>query len=273
MTATRIDLTSTSRSGDAGYLAARDLVTIATQLGLEYRLVGGVGVALLTSVHGVADRVPGRETADADFGVDTATIGDARLTQALLDHGYVQVAGNRFTRDLRRDRQNLPLAVDLLMPSHSGRLETNVLVGDLSVDAVPALGLALAMRPTTVRARLTLTDGELLELPLSLPDVSAALCLKALAYGGRRSARDAVDVWRLLEAAHAAGVRAERWNPARTGARLDTSRIVHREFANPAGPGVRAATRDKAAQARIRALALEVVARPPIDDAAGITRG
>lgn len=110
---------------------------------------------------------------------------------------------------------------------------------------MPALGLALATPPTRVRARLTLTDGDVLEVPLSLPHVSAALCLKALAYGGRRSPRDAVDVWRLLEAAHAAGVRAAQWNPGGAGVRLDASQIVHRDFGTPAGPGARAATRDR----------------------------
>jgi hypothetical protein len=260
VTAAEIDLASASRSGDAGYLAARDLAVVADELGLEYRLVGGVSVALLTHVHGVADRVPARETADADFGADTATIGDVRLTRALLDRGYARLEGNRFTREVRRAHDTLPLAVDLLTPSFTGRLETNVLVGDLSVDAVPALGLALATPPTKVRARLALTDGHVLDVPLSLPDVSAALCLKALAYVGRRAARDAVDVWRLLEAAHAAGVRAEHWNPAGGGVRGDAARIVHREFGTPAAPGVRTATRDKRLQARIRALTLEVVA-------------
>jgi hypothetical protein len=262
--ATEIDLASTSRSGDAGYLAVRDVAAIAGELVLEYRLIGGVSVALLTEVHGVADRVPARETADADFGAYPATIGDARLTRALLDHGYARAGGNRFTREAHRTPQDLLLAVDLLTPSYTGRLETNVAVGDLSVDAVPALGLALATPPTRVRARLTLTDGEVLDVPLALPDVSAALCIKALAFVGRRSPRDAVDVWRLLEAAHAAGVRAEGWNPDGVGARLDASRIVHREFGTPAGPGMRAATRDRGLQARIRALALEVVARPPV---------
>jgi hypothetical protein len=55
VTALEIDLAATSRSGDAGYLAAHDLAGIADELGLEYRLVGGVSVALLTQVHGVAD--------------------------------------------------------------------------------------------------------------------------------------------------------------------------------------------------------------------------
>jgi hypothetical protein len=192
VTALEIDLAATSRSGDAGYLAAHDLAGIADELGLEYRLVGGVSVALLTQVHGVADRVPARETADADFGADTATIGDERLARALLDHGYVRVEGNRFTREARRAGDTLPLAVDLLTPSYTGRLETNVGVGDLSVDAVPALGLALAAPPTAVRTRLTLTDGEILDFPLALPDVSAALsppepvCVPPAATGGFR---------------------------------------------------------------------------------------
>ena len=84
------DLTSESKSVDAGYLAAADLAGIAERLNLDYRLIGGLSVALLTWVHGVADQIPARETADADFGADVRTIGDIRLTEALLDRGYAK---------------------------------------------------------------------------------------------------------------------------------------------------------------------------------------
>ena len=40
------------------WFLTRDLAGIADELGLAYRLIGGVSVALLTWVHGVAGRVP-----------------------------------------------------------------------------------------------------------------------------------------------------------------------------------------------------------------------
>ena len=63
-----VALVSTSRAQEAGYLAARDVQDLAERAGLQYRLVGGIAVSLLTWVHGAADRVPARDTADADLG-------------------------------------------------------------------------------------------------------------------------------------------------------------------------------------------------------------
>jgi hypothetical protein len=75
----RLSLLSTSRSGDAGYLAAKDLAEIAATLEVDYRLVGGNAVSLLVAASGAASTVPGRETADADFGAAFEVIGDPRL--------------------------------------------------------------------------------------------------------------------------------------------------------------------------------------------------
>jgi hypothetical protein len=262
VTAAALDLVSTSNAGDAGFLAARDLAEVARELDVAYRLVGGLSVGLLTAVHGVVDLVPGRETGDADFGADARTIGDTRLPAALAGRGYVQTHGNRFVREVSRQGGGLTLAVDLLAPSYSGHLESNVPLGALSVDAVPALGLALAMDATPVDARITLSDGETFAVRLALPDVVAALCLKAFAYRGRRADRDAVDVWRLLEAARASGVGPEAWTAAGPGVRRDAAAVLQRDFAEPTGPGVRAVRGSAGDRARVRALVRAVVGPP-----------
>ena len=56
---TRIELVSTSRAGDGGYLAAADLAEIAAELNIDYRLIGGNAVSLLAAIHDVTDLVPG----------------------------------------------------------------------------------------------------------------------------------------------------------------------------------------------------------------------
>ena len=155
----------------------------------------------------------------------------------------------------------LDLAVDLLTPSYKGRLVPNVQVGELNVDEVPGLSLALAMPPVIVDAQIVLTNRQELEVEYRLPDVVAALCMKAHAYQERLLSRDALDVWRLLEAAHAAGVIAEKWTPQ--GSRLDASRLLYRYFAEVGTSGPPAATRDSKQQARIRSLLRSVVAPPP----------
>lgn len=258
----RLELVCASRAEDAGLLAAADLAGIASELGVPYRLLGGLSVTLLTWVHGVADRVPGRETADADFGAALDVIAGDRLPAALRGRGYHQVEGNRFVRTVARADGPLPLTVDLLIPSHDTRLAPDVPAGDLVVDAVPGLALALA-RPGTVITMLSrLSLGEKLDATLVVPDIESALCLKAYAYRGRFADRDAVDIWRLLEAADVAGVRAANWSLK--GARLDAARILHQFFGSPRGQGPAAATREAGQQARIRALVRRVVAAPTL---------
>jgi hypothetical protein len=258
-----IDLTvvSPGKASDSAYLAARDLAEVADRIGVAYRLIGGISTGLLTRVHGVSDLVPGRETVDADFGAMPEVIGDARLPVALADRGYRQIEGNRFLRrQLRPDGSTSDLVVDLVVPSWTGRLQNNRCLGQLWVDEVPGLSLALARSATVVEAEIHLTDGETLFTILALPDVTSALCLKAYAYRDRLSARDAVDIWRLLEAASAASVRAEDW--VLRGARLDAARVLHSDFAHRTARGPSKASADPTVQRRIRALVRHVVADP-----------
>lgn len=214
MSAGLLVLVSTGRASDASFLAAADLAEIAGRLDVPYRLIGGNAVSLLVAVHGVDDLVPARETADADFGAEPRVVADPRLVQALLDRGYRQPEGNRFTRThtlptlagaATTDRD---LVVDVLTPSYQSRLVTNQPHGTLVVDEVPGLHLALARPGTTVTIQVRLTSGHVVDARLVVPDVVSAICLKAYAYDGRLFARDAVDLWRLLEAVRAAGISA-----------------------------------------------------------------
>jgi hypothetical protein len=264
MTGTRLDLLSLSRANDGAYWAAADIAAIAAELDVEYRLVGGNAVSLLVAVHGVSHLVPGRETADADLGSTPQVIADERLLQALLARGYRQSTGNRFTRphslpEPTRDADDTwDLVIDVLAPSYQGRLVSDQPYGRLVVDEVPGLSLALARPPTTVAAQVKLTSGHRLDLDLALPDVISALCMKALAYQGRYSDRDAVDIWRLLEAAYAAGVTADAW-PSRPGNAADAAAVLRRHFGTPAAGGVRKVSANRADQARVRALVGRIV--------------
>jgi hypothetical protein len=104
-----------------------------------------------------------------------------------------------------------------------------------------------------------LTSGEALSTVLRLPDAVAALCLKAYAYAGGWHARDALNVWRLLEAVHAADRRAVDWPSGPTG--RDAAAILQRHFGRPASQGPSDATTAPAQQARIRALVAALVPR------------
>ena len=83
-----VALASTSNSEDAAWLAVADVAGVATDLGIDYRLIGGNSVALLVQVHDAATQVPGRATADADMGASFEVCADPRLVPALTALGY-----------------------------------------------------------------------------------------------------------------------------------------------------------------------------------------
>ncbi len=106
-----------------------------------------------------------------------------------------------------------------------------------------------------------LTDTTQLDLDVPPPDVRAALVMKAHAYARRLGGNDALDIWRLFQAASNSGHAAADW-PTGSTAR-DAVVILHRHFAVPSGSGHRRATPDRGNQARIRALVVAVVPDPP----------
>jgi len=58
--ARHVTLASTSNAEDAAWLAVVDVAAVATDLGIDYRLIGGNSVALLVRVHDAATQVPDR---------------------------------------------------------------------------------------------------------------------------------------------------------------------------------------------------------------------
>ncbi|MFR9778123.1 hypothetical protein ACL02O_18975 [Micromonospora sp. MS34] len=254
-------LTSTSRAADAGFLALADLSMIAEELELDHRIVGGHMVTLLTAAHDVAIQVPMRETLDADFAALPAAIADPRLPRALAERGYQPAdAANRFVRRHRDEHGPLNLVVDILAPSFENKLVPNQRHGDLVVDEVPGLVLALHRPATMVHLRAQLTSTDQLALQVRLPDVISALCVKALAYRGRFATKDAVDLWRLLNAAHAAGLTSQSWPISATG--RDAAHILHRFFGAPGATGLAQVSALAADRTRMQALVGRIVARP-----------
>ncbi|MFC6015220.1 hypothetical protein ACFP2T_03300 [Plantactinospora solaniradicis] len=255
-----VSVTSTSRASDAGYLTLADLSAIAAELEIDYRIVGGHMVTLLVAAYGVTDQVPMRETADADFAALPAVIADPRLPAALTNHGYLpQGAANRFVRGHADAYGPLELVVDILAPSYLGTLVPNQRYGDLVVDEVPGLLLALSRPGTAVDLRVRLASGGDLAMRLALPDLSSALCLKALAYRGRFAAKDATDLWRLLNAGYAAGLSESAWPGGITG--RQAAQVLHRFFGTPGAAGLKQMSASSRDRTRMQALVRQLVAR------------
>lgn len=257
----RVTLASTSRSADAGHLSAADVVSIARDAAIDFRLVGGNAISLLVWTHDASDLVPGRETNDADLGAPSGAAGAASLVGALISNGYRQTQGNRFTRTVHHDGATLDLEIDVLIPSYSDHLRTNQPFGELVVDAIPGLSTAIARQPTRVEVTARLTTGDEVIYTVALPEPISALCMKAYSYRWRLAQRDAFDIWRLLEVAFKLGLTQSDWPKGATG--RATAEILHTHFGSPASRGPAVATDATAIQARIRALVLSVVPRPP----------
>lgn len=248
----RLILASTSRAQDAGLLALADVAAIATDLAVDYRVVGGHMVSLLVA-HFAAVGVPERETADADFGASFQVVADPRLPEELVARGFVAVAGNRFERQV----DELTIAIDILAPSYLGRHRSSQQHGELYVDEIPGLSYALSQPAVELAVEAVLTDGRDVALTVVVPGPVPALCLKALAYGSRYEARDAVDVWRLLEVVRTSGAAAAGW-PSGSEAR-DAKAVLRRHFLERNAPGVRAVSNDAATQTRVRALVQDII--------------
>lgn len=247
-----VTLASTSRSADAGHLCTADVVAIARSADVEFRLVGGNAVSLLVWAHGGAGLAPDRETNDADLGVPAQTIGAHDLVEAMIQAGYSKTEGNRFQREAHHGRSTLLLVIDVVIPSYTGRMETNQPFGELVVDAIPGLAIAIARPPMLVDVTTTLTTGEELTYSVPLPDVISALCMKAYAFAGRYARRDALDIWRLLEVARQLQISSTEWPRGASG--METARILHTHFGTVSSGGLALASSNTASQTRIRAL-------------------
>lgn len=258
---TRLELRASSSAEEAGYRALADIAVLAARTGLDYRIVGGQMVSLHVAIAGVAEPTF-RLTLDADLGVAPMTARDPQLVVGLRDLGYDTIeSANRFTR---RTEEGLQLIIDILAPSYGSQMLTNQVHGDLTLDEIPGLNLALARAGEQVEIGVSLRSGEALELITVIPEPLSALCLKLMAWNSRHAAKDALDVWRMLRVFRVRIPDPPPWSGK--GVQLDGERALRAGFVAPAGGGARAATDNRSDQAEIRALALSALRNTPLSD-------
>ena len=257
---TALRLSASSQAEEAGFLAMRDLAAVADDVGIEYRLIGGQMVRLHVALADVPEPVV-RVTQDADMGVAAASARDPALVSGLEALGYTRPgASNRF---VRTTDEGLRLVIDVLAPAWRGRrLVPNQQHGDIVLDEIPGLTLALARPGEQVDLTVAMLDGTTMSFPIVIPEINSALCLKALAWSSRLASKDAVDVWRLLRAHRQRLAEPVEWRDS--GVQGDAATVLRADFARPTGGGVRAATPDRAEQAEIRALTLAVLRAPDV---------
>lgn len=175
----------TAVADDNGMRALRDVAAVAADI--EYRVIGGHMVRLLRHVY----NVPGipRLTSDADTGIDVNVAFKGDLHDRLTALGYIAECGNRYERGEQ--------AVDLLVPAAAR--PGKQIIAERAFDGAPGLRLALALPPIDVAVTARLTDGDIIEFEVPVPDVEAAFVLKMLARTVRDSERDLQDIGTLLE--------------------------------------------------------------------------
>lgn len=215
----------TAVADDNGMRALRDVAAVAADI--EYRVIGGHMVRLLRHVY----NVPGipRLTSDADTGIDVNVASTGDLHDRLTALGYIAECGNRYERGEQ--------AVDLLVPTAAKPGKR--IIGERAFDGAPGLHVALALPPIEVAITARLTDGDMIEFEVPVPDVEAAFVLKMLARTVRDSERDLQDIETLLEiVASQPEYRASPWrldDPkiTKAGERGDAARVAAQMVSSP----------------------------------------
>ncbi len=222
-----IHVISMSNASDLGYRALADVASAGIDTS-SYRIVGGHMVQLLIHAYPTPEATE-RSTADADAGIKHTTAVGQDLHKHLLAQGYRDTRGNQY---VRKDDQGGEMTVDLLVPHDSvGKAKTQIINGR-GFDAIPGLSFALSQDPLLVAVRVLLLGGGDLAFTVPVPDVEAALILKALAWRYRSSDKDLMDISALLEIVrrHRESLSCWEFSDSRRGTsrhRKDAARALH----------------------------------------------
>ncbi|MBU8864896.1 hypothetical protein [Paenarthrobacter aromaticivorans] len=216
-----------SNASDLGYRALADVAGAGIDTS-SYRIVGGHMVQLLLHAYPTPEARE-RSTADADAGIKHTTAVGQDLHKHLLAQGYRDTRGNQY---VRKDGQGGEMIIDLLVPHDSvGKVETQIINGR-GFDAIPGLSFALSQDPLLVEVKVLLLGGDDLTFTVPVPDVEAALILKALAWRYRSTDKDLMDLTSLLEIVrrHKESLSSWEFSDSRRGTsghRKDAARALH----------------------------------------------
>lgn len=221
-----VHLVAMSNADELGYLG-QQAVSEAVAPGGDYRIVGGHMVRLLLAVHPTPAATP-RSTLNADAPVgDIEVIGP--LVDGLLAQDFVKKGGIVFRKQADGPDS---IEVNLLLSrlSHSQGLGYRGVEGVGQVDTLPELSFVMMSEPMVLDVTAELRDGREIAYRTRIPDVEAAVVLKAHAWKARRMRddKDLADLSTLLEIRHAyPDVRWKLDGPGLQGFRRDSARILH----------------------------------------------
>jgi hypothetical protein len=95
----RLVLGASSVADDLGYVALSDTARALGDIATDCRIIGGHMVTMLAARWQLGAGIY-RETGDVDLGIPQVVACNEHVVSRLTDISYLQVAGNRFAREL-----------------------------------------------------------------------------------------------------------------------------------------------------------------------------
>lgn len=215
---------SLSNSDALGYLG-QQAVADATGSNVDYRIIGGHMVRLLLHVYPTPNTVL-RSTLDADAAVgDVEVIGP--LTEHLMAGDFTKEHGNLFYKEVQ-SQQRIEINLLLSREGPAPGIRAQSVPGVGQVDTLPELRFALISPALVLDVEADLGNQGTITYQTRIPDVEAAVVLKAHSWNSRRSEKDVADLHSLLEIREAHPQVDWRLNATDPiGFRKDSGRILH----------------------------------------------
>lgn len=162
----------------------------------DYRLVGGHMVRLLLHVYPTPAAIL-RSTLDADAALGSVEVVST-LSHELVDRKFIKQGGNLFYQELGDDHR-IEINVIMSREGPTSGIRPVAIPGVGQVDTLPELRFALMVPGLVLDVQADLGGGEVIEYRTQVPDIEAAVVLKAHSWKERRSEKDLTDLHSLLE--------------------------------------------------------------------------
>ncbi|MDV8002794.1 hypothetical protein [Rhodococcus sp. IEGM 1408] len=184
-----------SIADELGYMG-QQAVSEAVADGCDYLIVGGHMVRLMLSLY-PTPRATLRSTLDADAAIDDVEVAGS-IAENLIGLDFTKQRGNVFVRQHDAGQW---IEINLLLPrsGHGSGLRPLTVGGVGRVDSLPELRFALGCDALELEIEAVLMDGRTIEYQTRIPDLEAAIVLKAHAWKDRCSEKDLADLHSLFE--------------------------------------------------------------------------